>query len=547
MDLDLLKCSICPKQPSFSDVSHLLTHVSSKGHLSHLHKLQVRSHQEFEAGIVLANYNQWYEQHGLAQLLSERMVTKQVKKAGRRKAAIDQGAYVTETGTRPRPPLDEPPLQPQRSARGRAQSQKKTTRGRRSKQTLDDDSDFEYSPVKRSRHRPRRSQVVSPIKEPPDNEDYFVAPGALLPFTTPEHSKLKGTIWPGMDLFDAATEEMKRKRNQKKDGSVVRRMQRLAALVEPTEVVYSPGGNIMKARHIDDLEDTSSVIHGESPIPKAKKHQARKRQPLVERDVNAPRRVKRKAKVSPPKKRARQALDQNIPPLPYLPSSSTGESYTIGSRFLAPEDDDEDFKPVIETGSPRKRSSHFTIFDDGSPGYGPVTPVDQRRNPFHAAPPSYLNTLRPQLPAISAPWLQPEHQAALQYTNLYTTFRPGSRDSQFLYNNDMGKENAPPMAGLQSEYRGLNTNPLSWRSPVRDGMTLAQHSESPFGGFFGLFPVGSHHDDPFVMNRNPLAEAMEHFEEQISDTDVKVAQPSLQGSMADEESKAELPTAAATN
>jgi hypothetical protein len=69
-------------------------------------------------------------------------------------------------------------------------------------------------------------------------------------------------------------------------------------------------------------------------------------------------------------------------------------------------------------------------------------------------------------------------------------------------------------------------------------MTLAQHSESPFGSFFGPFPVGSHHD--------PLAEAMEHFEEQISDTDVKVAQTSLQGSMADEESKAELPTVAAT-
>ena len=160
MDLDLLKCSICPKQPSFSDVSHLLTHVSSKGHLSHLHKLQVRSHQEFEAGILLANYNQWYEQHGLAQLLSERMVTKQVKKAGRRKAAIDQGAYVTETGTRPPAPLDQPPLQPQRSARGRAQGQKKTTRGRRSKQTLEDDSDFEYSPVKRPRSDPSISGLV---------------------------------------------------------------------------------------------------------------------------------------------------------------------------------------------------------------------------------------------------------------------------------------------------------------------------------------------------------------------------------------------------
>jgi hypothetical protein len=80
----LLKCSICPKRPSFSDVSHLLTHVGSKGHLSHLHKLQVRSHQELSAGHELAAYDRWYQQHGLGQLLSERMLQKESKKGSRR-------------------------------------------------------------------------------------------------------------------------------------------------------------------------------------------------------------------------------------------------------------------------------------------------------------------------------------------------------------------------------------------------------------------------------------------------------------------------------
>ena len=79
-----LKCSICPKQPTFSDESHLLTHVSSKGHLAHLHKLQVRSHQEVSAGHQLAAYDQWYQQHGLGRLLSDRMLQKEAKRAGKR-------------------------------------------------------------------------------------------------------------------------------------------------------------------------------------------------------------------------------------------------------------------------------------------------------------------------------------------------------------------------------------------------------------------------------------------------------------------------------
>lgn len=82
----LLNCSICPKHPTFSDTSHLLTHVSSKGHLSHLHRLQVRSQQEISASNQLAAYDQWYSHHDLGRLLSERMLQKEAKiSKGRRK------------------------------------------------------------------------------------------------------------------------------------------------------------------------------------------------------------------------------------------------------------------------------------------------------------------------------------------------------------------------------------------------------------------------------------------------------------------------------
>src|SRR6202044_2304499 len=90
MAATLLNCNICPKQPTFSDTSHLLTHLGSKGHLSNLHRLQVRSYQEISASHQLTAYNQWYQQHDLGCLLSERMLQKELKKATKRRRATTQ-------------------------------------------------------------------------------------------------------------------------------------------------------------------------------------------------------------------------------------------------------------------------------------------------------------------------------------------------------------------------------------------------------------------------------------------------------------------------
>lgn len=101
MDSDLLKCTICPKKPIFSDVSHLLTHVGSKGHLAHLHGLQVRSHQEVDASQKLTMYNKWFQKHDVAALLSERMQQKEQKQADK-KAANRRRAAATTIGTKSR-------------------------------------------------------------------------------------------------------------------------------------------------------------------------------------------------------------------------------------------------------------------------------------------------------------------------------------------------------------------------------------------------------------------------------------------------------------
>jgi len=148
MSVQLLSCTICPKLPVFSDTSHLLTHVGSKGHLSHLHKLQVRSHQEVAAGIQLAAYNQWYQDHGLGQLLSERMLLKEAKQATRRANAAARGATVQQHDTKILPTQVQ--ASPARTGT-RDQPRPQKNRTRRTKKKDDDDSDQDFTPVKRPR------------------------------------------------------------------------------------------------------------------------------------------------------------------------------------------------------------------------------------------------------------------------------------------------------------------------------------------------------------------------------------------------------------
>ena len=65
-----------------------------------------------------------------------------------------------------------------------------------------------------------------------------------------DSTTLKGVLWPGMDLFDSATPEMKRMRNQRKDDSVLEHMIATSNEVEPNEIVYHPTGEVHHTRDI---------------------------------------------------------------------------------------------------------------------------------------------------------------------------------------------------------------------------------------------------------------------------------------------------------
>jgi hypothetical protein len=88
-------------------------------------------------------------------------------------------------------------------------------------------------------------------------------------------SKLKGVIWPGMGLFDAATPELKKMRNQKKDISVNENLATMSERVQKEELIFSSSGSFHKKRPITGQpQPEDDVLPGEElpdRPPKAKR------------------------------------------------------------------------------------------------------------------------------------------------------------------------------------------------------------------------------------------------------------------------------------
>lgn len=76
-----------------------------------------------------------------------------------------------------------------------------------------------------------------------------------------ESAQLKGTIWPGMGIFDSATPDMQKRRNQKKDGSILEQMLFTSANTQATEVVYNGDFTFRKNRDIfgDEFDSDEQV------------------------------------------------------------------------------------------------------------------------------------------------------------------------------------------------------------------------------------------------------------------------------------------------
>lgn len=339
--------------------------------------------------------------------------------------------------------------------------------------------------------------------------DYPALTDPVTPRAEGESPKLKGVFWPGMDLFDAATEDMRRRRNQKKDGSTLKHMERTSGLVMPAEAIYSPGGTWQKTRVITGNVDDTSPLRGETPVPKPVR---RRREPLAEKDGNSRRTSNRKGRGRKRKSRAPGLKEMSNEPSSYVPSSPVAGSYRPASRFSPTADENLEFRLTVGNLKDSKKRGNFAIFDDN--GYARVqhqslsmaSELDGARSrPSWTQGYTQQSSNRPQMQFMTTPWLQPQYQQSASYHNMYTSIGQHSLHNWSNEGLGMGKENMEPTftgAGGSMDHPGAAQDQVTAQDHFRSIQAPRLSGNFGFGGL-NMF------DDPFGYSTNPLTAAFQ--------------------------------------
>ncbi|KAL8699846.1 MAG: hypothetical protein Q9224_001235 [Gallowayella concinna] len=360
-----LHCHICPKRPDFSDISHLLTHVGSKGHLSHYFKAQVRARQDSSIRQQIEIYDRWYEENQIEKLLSQRMVLKDSKKpngitsvtnrepsapAKSTKTSKKRNAIKTSqlpATARPEAVIDPrlsqrspagdldqcqpshlssspgfdlvsmhpapmPPLRTFHTPRSRpaevvrAEPKQSATPSQiapvaeKHKAASDTESDpesaaerscmnFTYSepPTTEAFHSTIEPVEGSSAPHPkkrgrPRRVQSYLDAGEMEDVGIPRTPELKGVCYPGMSLFDAASAEAQKKRNQRKNDTILAQIQQESLEVECNEYIYWPDGSLKMCRFITGDVQSSPYKDDTPPPPPAKRRRGRRPKSPIE-------------------------------------------------------------------------------------------------------------------------------------------------------------------------------------------------------------------------------------------------------------------------
>ncbi|KAH6660499.1 hypothetical protein BKA67DRAFT_667381 [Truncatella angustata] len=341
-----LICSICPKNTNFSDVSHLLTHISSKGHLSNMFKLDIARYTDQGAREKLEEYQAWFDEFNIRELLQSRSENRiQKGSVGRSRNGSSTRGGTPTVGLRGG----------RTSLRVRDDS-KLTTRTDSIKCTPEDDidliSDFKPSSHAHAQQHWRQNNVAQSWSdlpswngayygsgfqqelgfgidqpdadadendddeeeeeadtvskyEPSDNEDEELGSTSIIPsddtMNTTMHDAdvqaaldildieererlhfrkyLKGDIasLEGVGGFDAAPEEQRRKRNQKKDPSVLVHMEASSKAVRTLEQVTDLNFNHVRWRDVYDEPSVAGSENDDEPKPPKKRRRSPKK------------------------------------------------------------------------------------------------------------------------------------------------------------------------------------------------------------------------------------------------------------------------------
>lgn len=552
MDTTALLCNICPKGPKFSDISHLLTHVASKAHLSHYFKLQVRSHQESQAIVILDEYDRWYKSNNLAKLLSDRMSSKDVrkKKAQGKAPSYDKARGVKRSDggrlppTTARPPihnaypdyldprLSSPYVHPRPGVEsGPANEPSYSNSTAPSEESIREYQREDYSlaltapqedpcHLKQEYPLPFEDQWPSmthaspyglarrPIHRTTPSPPSLARQLSYDPFTddadgieedkerADEIARLKGVLWPGMDIFDSATEHMRRKRNQKKDETILKMMEKTSLRVEPTELVFSPSGVLRKQRVISGNVEDSSPLKGETPIPR--RRTTRGKRALAQADPNVRQGNRKRSKKSFKKAKGQVDEDSGFHGLHLLQNPLT----QLPVRYRSCSRADSLDELTLTFRAQENRSHHeLKVFRDGQSQYMPDS-MAQRCGEVCSEVPAFVDPV--SLRQGAALDKNPPHFA-------YNSERSFHERGAFASTN---KENVEPLLDGHGRVDSL----VGWSSPVFRRQPTANTGYPPHFFFgdsqqqMGLSPFDSH-DSLLGYSYNPLATSLSNIHE----------------------------------
>lgn len=575
-------CGTCPGNPVFSDMPHLLTHITSKGHSNQLFRLRVKADSDSEAAIQLEQYEIWYADAGIQKLLDDRVAARGLNLSRKRKRNRTSKAKTSDANTRHQPGKQDKNLDVdgQSDAGGDSVSEKNkllldprlegpVTRGSVTRykfnvaqvlQTQQDatfdadqpppnqddgredsvdlpapaernltdfpaeeypDEGLESSPsiraarFKLSRYTdPTIDKAPSPI-EPPlaphynqnnaaAQENYIQSQGDVnnddsadaelqveeVDFsqpTAPETNRLKGVLWPGMNFFDAASDSMKKMRNQKKDDSVIQAMAVMSGSIEQTEMVFSPGGTLHRQRFISGApEEDIDPMKGESPIMKRRAPRP-KAQVLTNVDPNL---LMKKSGRSRPKKAKGKQPATRAPARPL--ASKKFKSVGFGGSKSATSKDDaleeqliygrkkklpkiEIFQDLEEHSRPTGKvedrnhisfNDQHSVYNLAEPTFAPVTVNEMARsmNPFHGR--EQRNPFLSVFDRESAPFLDAASRLNSADANFGMT---GFSMSSTRYNNILNAGAGAP--GSRNPYGAVVETPRYSPNPLMMGFS----------------------------------------------------------------------------
>ncbi|KAI1431562.1 hypothetical protein GGR50DRAFT_697860 [Xylaria sp. CBS 124048] len=281
-----LICLICPKNSQFSDLSHLLTHISSKGHLHNVFQYHLVRDVDNKARSKLAEFESWYELNNISALLRARKSAREQRDSQQRQSQLTLGhgagnAVAPQQGSRGG--------RSNRRGRGNSRSE---NRNRSRMDALNDDDIMKFEPEDNERalqrpeyrsanngtymwnagsiysnvpnHYPSNSggQFQDYLEDEDDSSKYEASELYGSPYPTEDTPDtveddtgaliLKGAVYPGMGGFDSATEQDRRMRNQKKGPAVLQKLETSSEGVTTVEMVLDMNLEYQRSRDVYD-------------------------------------------------------------------------------------------------------------------------------------------------------------------------------------------------------------------------------------------------------------------------------------------------------